>query len=162
MGWEDNSSEEHAPVLRLNDAAWTISCGKADVAPISRQSLPKYALQALHEEGRVPDPLAGFVSSLYLACAHPWRMLIGTPCAPAPHTSTNIHYFGRRNEEELHWIARETWTFKRAFDLPEKMRSSGMSARELVLEGVDTVAAVSLNGKHIADLENVHRLLKTP
>ena len=68
----------------------------------------------------------------------------------------------RRNEEELRWVARETWTFKRAFDLPEKMRSSGMNARELVLEGVDTVAAVSLNGKHIADLENVHRLLETP
>ncbi len=62
MGAEDDFSDTHAPVLKLNDAAWTISCGKADVAPISKQSLPKYVLEALHNEGKVPDPLAGCVS----------------------------------------------------------------------------------------------------
>ena len=71
MGAEDDFSETHAPVLKLNDAAWTISCGKADMAPISKQSLPKYTLEALHNEGRVPDPLAGCVSP---SCQHhgPW------------------------------------------------------------------------------------------
>ena len=51
----------------------------------------------------------------------------------------------------------ETWTFQREFDLPEGLLSDTQAARELVLEGVDTVAAVTLNNCHIADLQNAHR-----
>ncbi len=54
-------------------------------------------------------------------------------------------------------MALEVWTFTRSFDVPEKMLYGNMASRELVLEGVDTVASVTLNGKHIADLQNAHR-----
>ena len=62
------------------------------------------------------------------------------------------------NEDELRWVALEVWTFTRSFDIPKEMRASSMASRELVLEGVDTVASVTLNGKHLADLQNAHRL----
>ena len=41
--------------------------------------------------------------------------------------------------------------------MPEKLANENMASRELVLEGVDTVASVTLNGKHLADLQNAHR-----
>ena len=54
-------------------------------------------------------------------------------------------------------MAEETWSFQCTFNLAEEVGSESMAMRELVLEGVDTVATVALNGKHIADLENAHR-----
>lgn len=55
-------------------------------------------------------------------------------------------------------MALEVWTFTRSFDLPDRMGAKCMASRELVLEGVDTVASVTLNGKHLAELQNAHRL----
>jgi beta-mannosidase len=63
----------------------------------------------------------------------------------------------RKNEEDLQWVAAETWSFHCTFDVAERVGHESMATRELVLEGVDTVALVALNGKHIADLQNAHR-----
>ncbi len=54
-------------------------------------------------------------------------------------------------------MAAETWSFHCTFDVAERVGHESMATRELVLEGVDTVALVALNGKHIADLQNAHR-----
>ena len=54
-------------------------------------------------------------------------------------------------------MALEVWTFRRTFDIPEGMGARCMASRELVLEGVDTVASVTLNGERLADLQNTHR-----
>ena len=153
MGARDDFSKTHVPVLKLNDAAWTITCGKPDVAPISKQSLPKYALEALQNEGRVPDPLAGYRPH-YHSCTRIWVMV--DLARLYKHLLASL--LGRMNEEELRWVALEVWTFTRSFDMPKEMRASSMASRELVLEGVDTVASVTLNGEHLADLQNAHRL----
>ena len=52
-------SHQHKAILSLNGAAWTISCARPETAPLKKQSLPKYALEALHNEHKIPDPLSG-------------------------------------------------------------------------------------------------------
>ena len=52
----------------------------------------------------------------------------------------------RMNEAALRWVAEETWTFQRSFKLPKGFEQTHRLIWELVLDGVDTVAAVHLNG----------------
>ena len=52
-------SHQHKAILSLNGAAWTISCARPETPPLKKQSLPKYALEALHNEHKIPDPLSG-------------------------------------------------------------------------------------------------------
>lgn len=52
-------------------------------------------------------------------------------------------------------MADEDWTFETSFDAPLTLASQ--PAVDLVLECVDTVAFVSLNGSPLAALANAHR-----
>ena len=68
----------------------------------------------------------------------------------------------RANEDALRWVAEETWTFQRSFNLPKGLEQTRRLNWELVLDGIDTVAAIHLNGTHIADLQNAHRCSLSP
>ena len=52
------------------------------------------------------------------------------------------------NELALRWVALENWTYSRAFTAPAASLSAGASSF-LVFDGLDTIANVSLNGRHL-------------
>ena len=68
----------------------------------------------------------------------------------------------RKNEDDLRWVAEETWIFQQKFDLPSIIGHYLLLNMELILDGVDTIAVVCLNGTRIADLQNAHRCALEP
>lgn len=50
----------------------------------------------------------------------------------------------------------ETWTFQRTFSVSRDFLDSH-ARQQLVLEGVDTIATLKLNGKEAAQVSNAHR-----
>jgi beta-mannosidase len=61
-------------------------------------------------------------------------------------------YLGR-NEALAHWIGREDWEFTAALPAPP----AGAERVDLVADGLDTVATVTLGGREIARTRNQHR-----
>ncbi|WP_430788597.1 glycoside hydrolase family 2 protein [Actinoplanes sp. G11-F43] len=57
-----------------------------------------------------------------------------------------------RNEEEVAWVSRCDWRLSRTFTAP-----AGAERIDLVLDGVDTVASVAVNGRPVGDVRNMHR-----
>lgn len=57
-----------------------------------------------------------------------------------------------KNELEVQWVGETTWAYKTTFDSPS--RSDGDKVK-LVFEGLDTLAEVYLNGKHIHSSDNM-------
>lgn len=57
------------------------------------------------------------------------------------------------NERAVQWIAEKTWIYKLDFTIPSP--SDPKSITDLVFEGLDTFATVSLNGKEILQSENM-------
>ncbi|MGI5242757.1 glycoside hydrolase family 2 protein [Dactylosporangium sp. CA-139066] len=55
------------------------------------------------------------------------------------------------NEDRLHWIGRSAWVYETTFDGIDGERV------DLVAEGLDTVAAVELNGVELGRTANMHR-----
>ncbi len=74
----------------------------------------------------------------------------------ALHASGLIHdpYWGR-NEYELRWIAERDWTIQRTFDLDR-------TAVTLVIDSLDTVAEVRVNGQLVAAGSNAFRSWRVP
>ena len=63
--------------------------------------------------------------------------------------------FYRDNELNVQWVSEKTWTYSRTFDLPSEMLQ-----RECVLlhcDGLDTLAAVRLNGRKLGSTDNMFR-----
>jgi len=63
--------------------------------------------------------------------------------------------FYRDNEEYLLWIGESEWTFRRTFKVP-----ASLLKRDRVLlhcEGLDTLATIRINGKRIAQTDNMFR-----
>jgi len=63
--------------------------------------------------------------------------------------------FYRDNEPKLQWIGKTDWEYETTFDA-----GSGLLARrrvELVFEGLDTYANVTLNGRPVLDADNMFR-----
>nr|BFE56804.1 glycoside hydrolase family 2 protein [Dactylosporangium thailandense] len=56
------------------------------------------------------------------------------------------------NEERLHWIGRTPWIYSLDFDAPETA-----DRLDLVADGLDTVATVTLNGVEVGRTANQHR-----
>jgi len=66
----------------------------------------------------------------------------------------------RFNDVEYQWIANTDWIYSKTFDIPRDwQRTQGV---RLVLEGLDTVASVTLNGKHVASTDNMFRRYVVP
>jgi len=61
----------------------------------------------------------------------------------------------RDNEATQQWIDAETWIYRRTFRLAENQIAGATS--ELICEGLDTIATVSLNGKVLVEANNMYR-----
>jgi beta-mannosidase len=61
--------------------------------------------------------------------------------------------FDGDNESALAWIGRTTWTYRTAFD----WTADGNDVQELVADGLDTVATITLNGRELGRTANQHR-----
>ncbi|WP_233712090.1 glycoside hydrolase family 2 protein [Kribbella turkmenica] len=61
--------------------------------------------------------------------------------------------FDGDNESALAWIGRTSWSYRTTFD----WSADGNSVQELVAEGLDTVATVTLNGQELGRTRNQHR-----
>ncbi|WP_062648627.1 glycoside hydrolase family 2 protein [Streptomyces maremycinicus] len=58
-----------------------------------------------------------------------------------------------RGEEEVAWVGRREWTYER--ELPAV--PSGHEQTDLVFDGLDTVAEITLNGQLLGRVRNMHR-----
>lgn len=61
------------------------------------------------------------------------------------------------NEDSIQWIEREDWVYETVFDLPN---FDAIKNYELVFEGLDTYAEVTLNGEKIVIADNMYRRWK--
>ncbi|WP_329003946.1 glycoside hydrolase family 2 protein [Kribbella sp. NBC_00709] len=61
--------------------------------------------------------------------------------------------FDGDNESKLHWIGRTRWSYRTTFSWV----ADGNDRQELVAEGLDTVATVTLNGQELGRTANQHR-----
>jgi beta-mannosidase len=67
--------------------------------------------------------------------------------------------FYRMNEKEVQWIDLQTWVYRRTFTVPAPLLTENVI--ELVAEGLDTYAAISVNGRPVGATANMfieHRL----
>ncbi|MDQ8205130.1 glycoside hydrolase family 2 protein [Pelagicoccus sp. SDUM812003] len=63
-------------------------------------------------------------------------------------------YF-RDNETQVQWVGEENWTYTRSFELsPAFLRSERL---ELVCQGLDTFAEIHINGRKLAETDNMFR-----
>ena len=62
-------------------------------------------------------------------------------------------YFGE-NENDLQWLGERAWTYTCTFEVSDDLLKREYV--ELVCEGLDTVATLSLNGAKIAKTESMH------
>lgn len=63
--------------------------------------------------------------------------------------------FYRDNELKVQWVENEDWEYRREFEVPDTLFKKPHV--ELVLEGLDTFAAVYLNGQKVAETNNMFR-----
>ena len=59
------------------------------------------------------------------------------------------------NEDLVQWVADSDWTYSTTFAVPEEVRSH--EHIDLVFEGLDTLATITLNGTEVATTANMHR-----
>ncbi|TCO30384.1 beta-mannosidase [Kribbella steppae] len=61
--------------------------------------------------------------------------------------------FDGDNESALAWIGRTNWSYQTSFD----WTADGNAVQELVADGLDTVATITLNGRELGRTANQHR-----
>lgn len=89
------------------------------------------------DEDRIDAPVPGCVHTALLAAGR-----IEDP-------------FYRDNEDRLQWITEADWTYRREFDAPASLL--GRERLRLVFHGLDTLAAVILNGQELGRTDNMFR-----
>lgn len=82
-------------------------------------------------------------SAVVPGCVH--RDLLRQKMIPDP--------FRGANENGLQWIEERAWEYRRSFTLPSAFRHEDVI--ELVADGLDTVATVTLNGQEVGRTENM-------
>jgi beta-mannosidase len=63
--------------------------------------------------------------------------------------------FFRDNQKALQWIGESAWTYRRTFQVPPPLIAHGQVL--LRCEGLDTVAAITINGRPVAQTDNMFR-----
>mmetsp|Transcript_3548 Transcript_3548/g.10315 ORF Transcript_3548/g.10315 Transcript_3548/m.10315 type:complete len:929 (-) Transcript_3548:2692-5478(-) len=61
----------------------------------------------------------------------------------------------RYGEREYHWVSEKTWTFRHTFDVSEDFLTQ--SHVDLLLDGIDTIATISINGHEVLATDNAFR-----
>jgi beta-mannosidase len=121
------------------------------MTPPLPQTAPAVARRTLHqnwrlraESGPSPAPIADQVVPAEVpGCVH--TDLLSSNLIPDP--------FLDDNEGALAWIGLVDWRYETTFD----WTSDGAERTDLVFEGLDTVAAIELNGRRIGATANQHR-----
>ena len=63
--------------------------------------------------------------------------------------------FYRDNEKSVQWVSKTDWTYRRSFDVPAEVLQSDRVL--LHCDGLDTVAAIKINGQEIGKVDNMFR-----
>ncbi|HLP02688.1 MAG TPA: glycoside hydrolase family 2 protein, partial [Opitutaceae bacterium] len=84
-----------------------------------------------------------------------WRAAVVPGCV---HTDLLRHGlipdpFWGTNEEQLQWIGEHEWEYRAGFAVPAELLAEEVV--ELVADGLDTLATVTLNGREVARTENM-------
>ena len=64
-------------------------------------------------------------------------------------------FYYRFNDDKLGWIAKSNWKYFRSFEATGEITNT--YERWLVLEGVDTIATITLNGKILGMTSNMFK-----
>ena len=85
----------------------------------------------------------------------PWAAAVVPGCVHADLRRAGVipDPFWGTNELGLQWIEERDWEYRATFNLPAEMLAE--ETVELVADGLDTLATVSLNGREIARTENM-------
>src|SRR5882724_11870346 len=68
-------------------------------------------------------------------------------------------FFGA-NEKSLQWIERENWAYRAAFEIsPQSLSEEHL---ELIFDGLDTLATITVNGELIGRSDNMFRAYRFP
>ncbi len=116
------------------------SLGKAATIPIPRRlSLNgDWQVSQIDREDWVPAKVPG--------CVHTDLLAAGK--IPDP--------FYRENEKAVQWVGQSDWVYRRTFDVPREVLKNDRVL--LRCEGLDTLAAVKINGKEVGRADNMFRL----
>jgi beta-mannosidase len=68
--------------------------------------------------------------------------------------------FYRDNEKALQWIGKTDWEYALEFTVPAEL--AARRHLDLVFDGLDTYAAVSLNGQEVLKADNMYRSWRVP
>jgi beta-mannosidase len=60
-----------------------------------------------------------------------------------------------KNEELVQWVGERTWIYETTFSVPEYLRQDQKRRIALVMEGLDTFATMTLNGRDILKSSNM-------
>ena len=85
----------------------------------------------------------------------PWKPAIVPGCVHRDLLRLNLipDPFWGANENQLQWIEERVWEYRTTFFVPEEMRVQEMI--ELVADGLDTLATITLNQKEIGRADNM-------
>ena len=92
----------------------------------------------------VPKGIQGPVPASVPGCVH--TDLLAADLIPEPYHGTN--------ETELQWIGENDWTYSARFTVDGGLLEH--DHLDLVCEGLDTVATLTLNGERLGETENMH------
>ncbi len=68
--------------------------------------------------------------------------------------------FYRDNEKETQWVGKTDWVYSRSFEIDADLLAE--DEVDLVCDGLDTIATITLNGREVASTENMHRHWRFP
>ncbi|MCP4518688.1 MAG: glycoside hydrolase family 2 protein, partial [Delftia sp.] len=103
----------------------------------------------------------------HLSLNHTWRLYQADDTDPIPATVPGCVHgdllaaskipdpFYRDNELQLLWIGETDWSYQREFDVPDDF----LACQRVLLrcEGLDTLAAISVNGQELGRADNMFR-----